>query len=672
MKTFWIGEWRVEPTLNRIERGEETRHLEPRAMDLLVYLADHAGEVLSKDRLIRAVWSESFVSDGAATYGIAQLRQLLEDDARQPRFIETIPRRGYRLIAEVTFEEAAGEESHYELLERLGQGGMGEVFLARDRILNRRVALKFLQPEKEKDELWLRRLMREARAAAALDHPYICKVYETGRFQGRDFIAMEYVEGEKLSRRIERGPLPLEEALRIGLEIAEALECAHGKGIVHRDVKPSNIILTGQGHVKITDFGIAKRFRRDEGEQEEGTLTDTAEASPGTPDYMSPEQIRGETLDQRSDLFQLGMVLYEMLTGAHPFRKATRPETTAAILNDEPSRVRESRVQVPDRLEELVRQLLAKNTDQRPPSVCDVQAELREALAIPAKASPAARTLRLSWSALGLLAIALALVGVTLWWSPWRSESVPTAPLRIIPFTSEGGRKSAPRFSPDGERVAYAWWGGPGGSNVDLFVKSLTPDSTPLRLTEDPAGDFLPAWSRDGRRIAFTRVFTNGTAAIYLIPSMGGRERKLIDVEGAIMMVGGYVVPVVSWSPLADELVFSEARTPQGPARVVRLSIETLRKELLTDPPEGTFGDLQPEFSPDGRDIAFFRAASDVFGKVDVWVMRADGWAARRLTELEFDFANFRPTWTVDGRAILFVRGQINVASAQVLRVDVE
>ncbi len=276
MKTFWIGDWRVEPTLNRIERGEETRHLEPRAMDLLVYLADHAGEVLSKDRLIRAVWSESFVSDGAATYGIAQLRQLLEDDARQPRFIETIPRRGYRLIAEVTFEEAAGEESHYELLERLGQGGMGEVFLARDRILNRRVALKFLQPEKEKDELWLRRLMREARAAAALDHPYICKVYETGRFQGRDFIAMEYVEGEKLSRRIERGPLPLEEALRIGLEIAEALECAHGKGIVHRDIKPSNIILTGQGHVKITDFGIAKRFRRDEGEQEEGTLTDTA------------------------------------------------------------------------------------------------------------------------------------------------------------------------------------------------------------------------------------------------------------------------------------------------------------------------------------------------------------------------------------------------------------
>ncbi len=393
MKTFWIGEWRVEPTLNRIERGEETRHLEPRAMDLLVYLADHAGEVLSKDRLIRAVWSESFVSDGAATYGIAQLRQLLEDDARQPRFIETIPRRGYRLISEVAFEEPAGEESHYELLERLGQGGMGEVFLARDRILNRRVALKFLQPEKEKDELWLRRLMREARAAAALDHPYICKVYETGRFQGRDFIAMEYVEGEKLSRRIERGPLPLEEALRIGLEIAEALECAHGKGIVHRDVKPSNIILTGQGHVKITDFGIAKRFRRDEGEQEEGTLTDTAEASPGTPDYMSPEQIRGETLDQRSDLFQLGMVLYEMLTGAHPFRKATKPETTAAILNDEPSRVRESRVQVPDRLEELVRQLLAKNTDQRPPSVCDVQAELREVLAIPAKAHPRRRAL---------------------------------------------------------------------------------------------------------------------------------------------------------------------------------------------------------------------------------------------------------------------------------------
>ncbi|MFZ0426782.1 MAG: winged helix-turn-helix domain-containing protein, partial [Acidobacteriota bacterium] len=199
MKTFTVGEWRVRPLLNRIERGEETRHLEPRAMDLLVYLADHAGEVLPKDRLVRAVWPESFVTDGAVTYSITRLRQLLGDDARDPRFIETIPRRGYRLIAEVTIEKPVAEESLYVLLERLGQGGMGEVFLARDTILHRRVALKFLQPEKEKDELWLRRLMREARAAAALDHPFICKVYETGQLDGRDFIAMEYVEGEKLS-----------------------------------------------------------------------------------------------------------------------------------------------------------------------------------------------------------------------------------------------------------------------------------------------------------------------------------------------------------------------------------------------------------------------------------------------------------------------------------------
>ncbi|MFZ0426881.1 MAG: protein kinase, partial [Acidobacteriota bacterium] len=563
MRIFRVGEWRVEPVLNRIERGEACRHLEPRAMDLLVYLAQHAGEVLSKDQLIRTVWADTFVTDGALSYSIAQIRQLFEDDAREPRVIETIPRRGYRLIADVTFEEPASEESHYVLLNKLGQGGMGEVHLAQDKILDRRVALKFLRPEKEKDELWLRRLMREARAAAALDHPYICKIYETGQLEGRDFIAMEYVEGEKLSRRIEQGPLPLEEAVRIALEIAEALECAHNSGIVHRDIKPSNVILTRQGHVKITDFGIAKRFRKEEDEQEEGTLTDTAHESPGTPDYMSPEQIRGEPLDPRSDLFQFGMVLYEMVTGMHPFRKATKPETTAAILDHEPRPFRKSGAQVPGELEKLVRWLLAKKADQRPRSIREVQRELREALSIPAAAFPAVRSLRLPWSALGVFVMTAGLVGVTLWWSPWRSESVPTAPLRVIPFTSEGGRKSAPRFSPDGERVAYAWWGGPGGSNADLFVKSLTPDSTPLRLTDDPAGEYIPAWSPDGRRIAFTRASQDETAAIYLIPSMGGQERKLIDIDVPVLS-SGYVLGDPCWSPVADELVFSEARTPQG------------------------------------------------------------------------------------------------------------
>ncbi|MEJ2147322.1 MAG: protein kinase [Acidobacteriota bacterium] len=750
MRTFTVGEWRVRPPLNRIERGEEARHLEPRAMDLLVYLADHAGEVLSKDRLVRAVWPEAFVTDGAVTYSITRLRQLLGDDARDPRFIETIPRRGYRLIAEVTFEKPAEEESRYVLLERLGQGGMGEVFLARDTILHRRVALKFLQPEKEKDELWLRRLMREARAAAALDHPYICKVYETGQLDGRDFIAMEYVEGEKLSRRIEQGPLPLEEALRIGLEIAEALECAHSNGIVHRDIKPSNIILTGQGHVKVTDFGIAKRFRKDEGEQEEGTLTDAAHESPGTPDYMSPEQIRGEPLDPRSDLFQFGMVLYEMLAGNHPFRRATKLETTAAILDQVPRPLGTLRTDAPERLERLVRKMLDKEPGERFSSTLEVHGELKGLLSnpaatgrVPLEANPSGAVIdeilnkapvslsepkpqipedltkvsdkcpEKNWNlghgkARGLPAdvdrlperrisaepaeshrgaverqgeyrwsrtpwvwvpvILVVLIGVAFWWQLRDPGTSGTAPLEIIPFTTEGGAKTFPRFSPDGERIAYKW-DGPARDNWDIYVKGLAAGAAPIPLTRDPAEDCAPAWSPDGRQIAFTRIYQDGSGAIFLVPSLGGPERKLIDREGVLRLDTGNLLTLASWSPDGETLIFSESKSPQGPARVVAISKDTIKRTVLTNPPEDTLGDVIPAFSPDGSQIAFVRVGSKTGLNLDVWVQPVTGGHPHRLTHFGAFWIG-QLAWTSDGRSVVFVAARTR-SLRQLWRVDV-
>ena len=212
--------------------------------------------------------------------------------------------------------------SHYQILEKLGEGGMGEVYLAQDTgLLDRKVALKFPSAEMQKDEAAKKRFLREAKSAAALDHPYVCHIHEVGEDGDQSFIAMEYVAGQSLKDLLTKGPLEMQDALQKAVEIAEALEAAHEKGIIHRDLKPANIMLTPEGHVKVMDFGLAKRLVKGGDSDEEtvsSTLTDTG-ATLGTLPYMSPEQVRGQDVDSRSDIFSFGVVPYEMLTGVHPF-----------------------------------------------------------------------------------------------------------------------------------------------------------------------------------------------------------------------------------------------------------------------------------------------------------------------------------------------------------------
>ena len=225
----------------------------------------------------------------------------------------------------------------YKVLSLLGTGGMGEVYLAEDTSLDRKVALKFLPEFMQQDPTAKKRFLREAKSVAALDHPFICKIYQTGDEDDRSFIAMEYVQGQTLKEKLAKGPLPLKEALETAVQMAAAVEKAHGKGIVHRDLKPSNIMLTPEGHVKVMDFGLAKRLVPAEGggSQEQtvtGNLTKTG-TTLGTLAYMSPEQLRGQEVDTRSDIFSFGVVFYEMLTGVHPFKKAQSVETSTAILS---------------------------------------------------------------------------------------------------------------------------------------------------------------------------------------------------------------------------------------------------------------------------------------------------------------------------------------------------
>ncbi len=256
--------------------------------------------------------------------------------------------------------------SHYRITAKLGEGGMGAVFLAQDTSLDRKVAVKVLAERFRQDDHARQRLLREARLAAALDHPYICSIHELLEVDGQSCIVMEYVEGQTLRARLAAGALPQPEALRIGLEIAEALEKAHQKGIVHRDLKPANVMLASDGHVKVMDFGLAKQSEQVEGSSEDETLSQLTRAGTtvGTLAYMSPEQVLGDALTPQSDLFSLGVVLHEMLTGVHPFKKPHGTDTARAILHDAPGPI-PARSDLAPELRALTGTLLAKRPNER-------------------------------------------------------------------------------------------------------------------------------------------------------------------------------------------------------------------------------------------------------------------------------------------------------------------
>ena len=272
---------------------------------------------------------------------------------------------------------------HYKILKPIGKGGMGEVYLAQDTILDRKVAIKFLPEESQQDPTARERFVREAKSAASLDHPFICKVYEAGEVNGNAFIVMEFVEGENLKNRMEREPLSLPESLNIALEIAEALEKAHKNEIVHRDLKPANIMLTPQGRVKVMDFGLAKKVLP----QEEGGMAATLSQVPlteqgtiaGTLAYMSPEQARGEDVDQRSDIFSLGIILQEMLSGIHPFSKPSAIETLSSILRDPPPQPNIRPKMMSPILFPILRRTMAKDPNERYQDIAVFAENIRKA-----------------------------------------------------------------------------------------------------------------------------------------------------------------------------------------------------------------------------------------------------------------------------------------------------
>jgi Tol biopolymer transport system component len=543
--------------------------------------------------------------------------------------------------------------SHYRILEKLGGGAMGAVYRAQDTKLGRQVAIKILTAELPADPERLRRFEQEARAASALDHPNIVTLFDVSEKGDQPFIVMQLVEGATLGQLMKRGRLDVKSALDYAIQIADGLARAHGRGIVHRDLKPDNVMVTDDGLVKILDFGLAK-LTEPLGISETSTLDrrqppTEAGRIVGTAAYMSPEQARGGGVDARSDVFSLGAVLYEMLTGRPPFDGDSVPELLTAILREEPERLSALAPFVPIQLEMVVSRALRKEPERRFQSMADVRVELREirdalesgsfvsaARFRQAEAPSPGRRRRWLWWVPPLM-VAGGLVAA------WLLRSHPEdrgGPPTTSPLTTYVGWESEPALSPDGSLVAFVWDEGRGGV-PRLYVQLVgSPESLPL--TTGPGDARHPAWSPDGLEMAFLRHTPEGSQDIVAVPALGGAERWL--GRTGVAHFGG-----LDWSPRGDLLAVVDRESPEASESIFLLSIETGEKRQLSRPPAGGFGDRSPVFSPDGRSLAFVRWRETPVS--EIFIQPVDGEATRlclhrgHVRDLD---------WLPDGSALVF------------------
>jgi serine/threonine protein kinase len=633
---YAFGPFRLDAEKRVLVRDGTPVPLAPKAAEALLVLVENAGHLVDKDDLMKRVWPDAFVEEGNLNKNIFFLRKVLGEWDGGREYIETVPKRGFRFVApvnEVTHAEGGPQPqtstranligkkvSHYRVVEVIGGGGMGLVYKAEDLKLGRHVALKFLPEELATDSLTLQRFEREARTASSLNHPNICTIHGIEEYEGQPFIVMELLEGETLRELIakaaagdggETSQVALARVLDIGIQVADGLDAAHQKGIIHRDIKPANIFLIAQGQAKILDFGLAKLAATTEATAEEPgedhahgppvqtpgmtslehSLTRTGVAM-GTAGYMSPEQVRGEQLDARTDLFSLGLVLYEMATGQWAFSGDTAPVLHDAILNRTPVPVRDLNSTLPQKLEQIITKALEKDRNARYQHASEISADLK-------RLQREAATRRRRWMITCAGLIVVAGIAGMVWFSKRNPIALPELKLRQLTSNLADNPVRSGAISPDGKYLAYTDMKGIHVEYLDTGHIQSIPQPQVLRGTQE--GWAIVGWFPD-----------NAGFLANVMPPPEGYHSDRHACIWKFSILGG--VP------------------------------QKLREDAVAS-----------SISSDGALVAFSTHPGRL-GDREIWQMGANGEQPRRLFETDENSAIIGPQWLAGGQRLSYLR----------------
>ncbi|HSE36533.1 MAG TPA: protein kinase, partial [Blastocatellia bacterium] len=599
------------------------------------------------------------------------------------------------LLAHERQQLSAGQSfSHYRVISLIGKGGMGEVYLAEDRLLNRRIALKLLPADYTRDKERLRRFEQEAQAASALNHPNILTIHEIGHAETQRFIATEFVDGETLRQRLTHKPLTLPDILEISIQIANALAAAHQAGIVHRDIKPENIMLRRDGYVKVLDFGLAKLTEQHE-PTPQAQIAEKADISSGlvmgTVKYMSPEQARGLSVDARSDIFSFGVVLYEMITGRAPFNAEAVNHIVTSILNDEPPPLTEHFPDAPEDLKRIIGNALSKDKAKRYQTAEELLVDLRnlrqqiepgagfqtsirksDGRAVSTEDQRVERTSTIEYfvsqirehkpiAAAGLIGLLILLGGVGYPLRKWISKrAVPAKELKTTLLTTTG-HVMEPAISPDGKYVAYRT------EEAGLFslrVRELaTNNETQMTPPEDRAV-LNPVFSPDGKYLYYEFIaddppldFTRFTRQLYRRRVWGGAAEKIVD----------YLHSKVTFSPDGNELAFIRRSERGVVGTVVIANVDgTGERSIIARKAPNYFPEALGEllsWAPDGKHLAYAAVnAGESYARIFEVDLETN--LEKPLTTQEWDHGIGNVTWLPDSSGILFGAATTSMSNA--------
>jgi eukaryotic-like serine/threonine-protein kinase len=569
----------------------------------------------------------------------SEVESLLSSDEESDKVTESIP-------SEVAAQMLADRQSagivgrtigRYLVLSPIGAGGMGEVYLAEDTTLKRKVALKVLPHLYTSDPERVLRFEQEARAASALNHPNIITIYEIGHWHDTQFIVTEFIDGQTLRQRIEKGPVSVDELLDIAVQAASALAAAHNAGIVHRDIKPANIMIRADAYVKILDFGLAKLAT----ESSSDSRGPAAETDPGrvmgTINYMSPEQALGKPLDHRTDIFSLGVVLYELASGDLPFAGTSDAAVYDSLLNVVPTSLERGSLKLPVELAKIIHRTLEKDRNRRYQTAAELFDELKRLQSdsgwrAVASASPRSSNRVPVFLAAALLLLIAAAYVLSVWLRQYRAEPVNASSSAQFSFTQQtdqSGTEFFPTLSPDGQTLVYA---SQEAGNWDLWQETSGRRERINLTQESQVDDTQPAFSPDGKQIAFRSERDGG--GLFIIELASKSVRKISNAgfnptwsaDGTEIAYGKLSVTIVEGRQLSQLWV---------------VGITSGQQRLVTGQDA-----VQPAWSPHGQRIAFWG------DRANLWTVPAGGGVPVQVTEDKS--VNWNPCWSADGKYLYF------------------